>query len=83
MKKSKLKKKLARIQLDTIGYEKYRIRTKKLWQPEDLVADSAIYFIDVYTRSGLLIKTKLSHLGMDKTVEFVERIERELSTEDV
>ena len=81
MKITDLQERLTAIQLGTIGYNKYVIRPKRFWQPEGKRVTS--YFIDVYTRSGLLIKTKLNHLSMDKTVEFVERIERELSTEDV
>lgn len=81
MKIADLQKRLSRIQLAVLGYEQYRIRSKRYWQPEG--KRKTTYFIDVYTTTGLLIKTKLNHLRISEVADFVKGVEFGLSTADV
>ena len=80
-KLSDLQKRLFNAQIDAIGYERYLVRAVWYWQPNGKRRVS--YFIDVFTSTGLLIKTKFNHLRINEVENFVEGVENELSSVDV
>jgi len=48
-------------QIESFGYERFKVR-------KDSKSPGLEYSLDVYTRSGLVIKTKLSHLSEEKII---------------
>ena len=66
-------KQFARKQKAVLGYERYQIRSEKYSRKYE-------HWVDVYTRSGLVIKTKLCCISDAQLEDFITRTIGKINT---